>query len=74
MQSYTENYLCANQASWSASPGYFDVNVSSGFYWARKLLGNGGADTAGLRPMVSLKSGTEYTSGSGLATDPYIVP
>jgi hypothetical protein len=30
-------------------------------------------DTEALRPMVVLKAGTVFTSGTGLKTDPYIV-
>ncbi len=63
---------------WSISPFVFNGSASE-FNWGRSLgystvssySSYGGV--GGLRPMVSLKAGTEVASGSGLATDPYII-
>lgn len=67
-------YLYDGKRAYSASPYSFEdevgvwfelysgSNASSGYYWYY------------LRPVVSLKARTSFISGTGLKTDPYIVP
>ena len=69
----TTAYLYAGQYAWSASPNFFLGNYAFEFRWDSFLSDNGVNYAHGLRPLVSLKSGTEFASGSGLSTDPYIV-
>ena len=64
------------QYYWLASPDFFDLNEANG----RRISSDGdryGVDcikyTGGVRPAVSLKSGTEYTSGDGSMANPYVV-
>ncbi len=68
-------YLYSGQNSWSASPSHFSYNQSFEYCWYSSsysdYVGEGGL---GLRPLVSLKAGTSFISGTGLKTDPYIVP
>jgi len=66
-------YLYTGQQVWSASPAYFNSNSAVEFSW-NSNMSSSSTTARGLRPMVSLKAGTEYTSGTGLKTDPYIVP
>ena len=76
-QNTTENYLYTGQDVWSTSPRVFDNAWARGIFWLsfqRFTDGYGSVDgMLGLRPLVSLKSGTEFVSGTGLQTDPYIV-
>jgi len=44
--------------------------ATSGNFFNRNIFN----DKSGLRPVVSLKKGTSFSSGTGLKTDPYIVP
>ena len=60
---------------WSLSPGYF---AGSAGVW--QVSGGGGyfdssyaGDTNGVRPLISLKSTTTISGGSGTSEDPYIV-
>ena len=61
---------------WLASPYFF--NTGSGAF-GRYVDTNGGIGyyyvnyTNGVRPAISLKPGTEYSSGTGTMDDPYIV-
>ena len=71
--SYSTNYL-KSYLYWLASPGYF-----SGAVGVRSVRATGYIDfvtidiPAGVRPAVSLKPGTEYTSGNGAYTNPFVV-
>ena len=79
--SYLENgdearsYLYHNWHPWSISPKDFDESSAHIFTWH---YGSGyNYSTSGasrLLPMVSLKAGTTFVSGTGLDDDPYIVP
>ena len=68
-------YLYTGSYYWALSPynfGYtsaveFELN-SSGNLSGRSVYGSGG-----VRPVVSLKSGTTISSGLGTATDPFVV-
>ena len=60
---------------WLGSPGGFDIYdafelrvITTGSY-SHRYVGS----TDGLRPSVSLVTGTEYTSGDGSMADPYVV-
>ena len=81
LMSYHEMNLLNNsnarktgQYYWLASPYYFS------YYSAGRLVGtsgdmdyNGLAGTSGVRPAVSLITGTEYSSGDGSKANPYVV-
>ncbi len=63
------------QVYWLASPASFGYNYSF-----LRTMGLGGlfngravAELAGVRPAISLKPGTTYTSGNGSMASPYIV-
>ena len=68
-------YLYTNQYWWSGSPNYFNNSSAYGFgvpsgghlsnYHVRNAIG--------VRPAVSLKPGTKFSSGDGSYTDPYVV-
>ena len=68
-------YLYTGQNYWSLSPSTFYGWYASGI--ALKSTGQLGFDSVGasygVRPSVSLKSGIMMVSGSGTATDPFIV-
>lgn len=72
-QGSTENYLYTGQDSWSASPLYFSHRDASVHYWTSYSYYGLTNHLYGLRPLVSLKNSIEFTSGTGLSTDPYIV-
>lgn len=71
-QSY---YLYTSQYYWTMSPcyyyngyaGVFDVYSSGylGWYYVN--------DTRGVRPVINLKSDTQFSSGDGTSSNPYIV-
>ena len=63
------------QYYWLASPHYFIRNIAGGHYvTGNGVIGGGGLDKYyGVRPVVSLISGTEYVSGDGSADNPYFV-
>ena len=72
----TTNYLYTNQLYWSMSPHDYSERGSTEYclYNTSGSVGNGYAYIAlGIRPVVSLKHGTKFSGGSGIATDPYIV-
>ena len=79
---YPETYLLNNsnirktgQSYWLGSPFYFNSSNAYG----RIVYTTGGISnyrvnvTGGVRPVVSLTPGTEYTSGSGSMDDPYVI-
>ena len=67
-------YLYSYEEYWSGSPYYF-LSYSFEFY----VHSSGALDSynvynaIGVRPMVSLKPGTVFTSGDGSANTPYVV-
>ena len=67
-------YYGYGRRSWSASPYGFQQNYAYGFKWESISNDNTIDEALGLRPLVSLNAGTTYISGTGLRTDPYIVP
>ena len=79
---YPETYLLNNsnirktgQGYWLGSPNRFHIYYA----YERYVITTGGdsgsnvINAFGLRPSVSLATGTEYTSGSGSMADPYVV-
>ena len=66
-------YLYFGYASTTMTPHYF--HDASNYCWDSNH-GNSclTIDRIKIRPMVSLKAGTRFTSGSGASTDPYIIP
>jgi hypothetical protein len=74
----TSAYLYTGQNTWSASPYNYDSNSANEFGWGSSskcsYVDSAYSLPFGLRPLVSLKAGTSFVSGTGLKTDPYIVP
>ncbi len=74
--SNTSYYLYTGNFYWSLSPGSFSSSRAGEF-----TVGSGGGltdyyvyNTVGLRPVVSLKLGTEFEDGGeGTGTNPYVV-
>ena len=68
-------YLYIGQWFWALSPSDFTDLIANGF----ALTSNGGfshsnvTSSRWVRPVLSLKSGTTISGGSGTATDPFIV-
>lgn len=74
---HVDSYLYSGSSFWSMSPIYrWDSGLISGtgLDWDGMLdgLGNVGT-TRGIRPAVSLKLGVVPASGSGTATDPWVM-
>jgi len=76
----TSFYLYTGQSYWTLSPDFFLYTLSYGVYafvydvdaFDGSLNGSvGGSD--GVRPVVSLKTSTLVTKGTGTETDPYVV-
>ena len=72
-QSDTQNYLYTGRYAWLASPSYVGEDYTDMLRWNESLHTYYAGDTEALRPMVVLKAGTVFASGTGLKTDPYIV-
>ena len=68
-------YLYTNQDYWTMSPRFFD----SGIAWVFAVYSSGYLDgphvgsTNGVRPVVNLKADTQFSSGNGTSTNPYII-
>ena len=77
--SYSSNYhnssfLRSGSTFWLLSPGLRNQSGSvSALIFSSKLSSLGVGNTLGMRPAISLKSGTNVSSGSGTATDPWVV-
>ena len=73
-ESYKSHYLKSGNAYWLASPAYFQSIINH-----MTVISNGNTthninnDKLGVRPVVSLKPDTEYASGDGSYTNPFIV-
>ena len=69
------SYLRTGSNYWTLTPFYRYGSYAYNFYMSDGgYMQNGRVDTVyGIRPVVSLKEGTEATSGSGIATDPWVV-
>ena len=68
-------YLKTGNIYWLASPSYFDyVDAYGRVVNATGYISNYNASLAGgARPSVSLKPGTEYVSGDGSFTKPFVI-
>ena len=66
-------YLYNDGYQYSMSPGYFVFTneIHSGMQVDGSL--GGVSDDQGVRPVISLKPKTEFTGGSGTATEPFII-
>ena len=71
----TTYYLYTGNYYWSLSPSTSSYYYANGFYLdANGFIGNGVYSAAGLRPVVSLKLGTEFEDGGeGTTLKPYVV-
>ena len=83
-ESVTDNFLNTENTYFTLSPRNTDfVQVGPVFFGSTYVLNTAISFSAsntlrysvthGLRPMVSLKVGTTYTSGTGTSSDPYII-
>ena len=72
---YSSFYLYTGQTFWALSPSYFDGSFDYAFvlFSSGSLSSNYVGYSYGVRPSVSLKPGIEVTSGSGTATDPFVI-
>ena len=69
-------YLYTNQNWWSGSPVTFINNDANEFFFVNTggLVYNKVSVASGVRPAVSLKPGTKFSSGGdGTSTNPYVV-
>ena len=73
--SNSSSYLYTGQYYWGMTPYVFYKSIAFEFYLDSDGMVNGNdvRNSAGVRPVVSLKPGTTISSGSGTATDPFIV-
>jgi uncharacterized repeat protein (TIGR02543 family) len=69
----TENYLYDGQETWTMSPAGFSIASALATNWWSGSSSQFVEHAYGVRPVVSLASGVEFASGTGLTTDPYIV-
>ena len=69
------SFLRTGSNFWTMSPYYRYGSYAYNFYLnTTGYMQNGRIDTAyGIRPVISLQEGTEATSGTGTATDPWVV-
>ena len=73
--SYSTYYLKSGNLYWLASPYFFNNGYAANkyVYLSGELYSNTVNSKVGVRPVVSLKPGTEYTSGDGSYTNPYVI-
>ena len=70
----SSNYFNNGQYVWLASPVDFYIYYASvGLVDASVWNGGGVSGSRGVRPSVSLKSGTEFKSGDGSYTKPFVI-
>ena len=78
-QSYEESYYYNNNYFWLNTPGLFDDYHSSVYSFSRDSAGwtiediNGVVNKFGVRPSVSLKPKTYFSSGDGSFTNPFVI-
>ncbi len=70
--SYSTYYLNTGSWYWLASPNYFDNGSAGGMSMDATYEYHSVDAAGGVRPVISLKSGTEYT-GDGSYTNPFVV-
>ena len=71
---YDSNNYLASINAWTMSPQLFDSDTAYLFCFSQGMGSCEDYSDGRLRPLVSLKEGTIYASGTGLKTDPYIIP
>ena len=67
------HYFNNGQYVWLDSPAYFSFGSIVGGVFTSSLVFTGTSRTSGVRPSVSLKPGTEYVSGDGSFTSPFVI-
>ena len=67
------NYLNNGQYFWLGSPNGFGNNAGVRMARSEGFTGNSVRDSRGVRPAVSLKPGTNITSGDGSYTLPFLI-
>ena len=75
MTGYDESaYLRSTNKIWTMSPSSYGIGYVGVFCWNLDQCHQAPTMNAGLRPVVSLKSGIEFAEGgAGTSTNPYIV-
>ena len=68
-----DNYLYTGNFTWTISPFFYPSNYAAIFGINSAIWNHGVYDQYGLRPVISLKAGTQFASGSGAKADPFIV-
>ena len=69
-----DNFLKIEDDYWTMSPAYF--NGSNAYNYVAKGSGvstNNVSDEYGIRPVITVKSNTKYTSGDGGLETPYVI-
>ncbi|MBO5138898.1 MAG: hypothetical protein J6B89_04620 [Bacilli bacterium] len=68
-------YLHTGRYYWLLSPHYFQISAleSVVISYGNIVHYNNNEDTIGVRPSISLKSGTTISDGDGTSTSPYII-
>lgn len=72
----TNAYLSSGSSFWLLSPNLRSSASYAGGYYLNSggyLNGNNVGSASGVRPAISLASGTTAVSGSGTATDPWVI-
>ncbi len=67
------HYFNSGQSVWLGSPGSFARNVASVWVSHGGWTYTGIWGSGGVRPVISLKQGTEISSGDGTYTNPFVV-
>ena len=68
-------YLYNNKNTWAISPYVFGSSSADGYSVSLggHILSHGTDVSIYVRPVISLKSGTIFSSGSGKSTDPFVI-
>ena len=69
-------YLNTGQTYWLITPTGKSANYTHNGYISNDGSSTGGyasSSSNGVRPVISLKPGTEYVSGTGSMANPYVV-
>ena len=66
-------YLFTNSFYWTCSPNAFNINLASFIYISSGFSVSIQNDRFGIRPVISLKSTNDVSSGDGTATNPYVI-
>ncbi|MBP5634089.1 hypothetical protein J6X09_00120 [Candidatus Saccharibacteria bacterium] len=67
------NYIYSHYNLWTGSPSFYSYQGGYVFSWSEKAGNSQTYNRRMISPVVSLKAGTEYASGEGTKTNPYIV-